>query len=460
MNEKKRETILKIMSIMTMLLYVYPLTNIVRILLFEESINFLDGFFYVGTIFGTFIMVNLIMRKNYTRKNIILAYGTLVISLIASLIYFLPYGILPTMFGTSITIISCFFAVRVYFKRYNYLVSGVKIYVGVLLLLAALTFSTYFGELKHLKNKFYIFIFIYAFFLLIIKNQSNLDSIISKRFDKVSGLPERMRSYNIKKITVFFILIVGMYYFRDTLIIILRELRSLLMLILKTSWNFLGSIIKKIQEVFEVEEIALPSSPEGGYIADEGVNGNSIIRMIFNVVGIALVVFVVYKIGTVLIIHRLIPFLRDIFKRIFKKIINIFEDTECKEEKSDYYTDSIERILPSDTSKKKKKSKEVLSINKALRHVEKIKNPKGKIKYLYGFILKYMNVKGVEIKKSYSTGEIYKKAKESVQLDKPFREITSVYDRIKYGDKMPKVGQVDSTKDNTVKSIEIIKKNK
>ncbi len=458
MNEKKRETLLKIMSIIAMFLSVYPLTNIVRISLFKENKEFWDGLFYLVVIFSTFIAVSLIMHENYTRKDIILAHGFLIIPIIVSIIYFFSYGILSTIFGAFITAILCFLTIRVYFKEYTYLISGSKIYVGIVMLLLALVFSTYFEEHKHLKNQFYIFTFIYAFFLLVIRNQSNLDSIFSKRFDKASGIPEKMRSYNTKKIIVFFLLIVGVYYFRDALIAGLQGLVSLLRSVLSVLWNFFSTIMEKFQQFVSIEEMDLPSSPEIDYFNNEGNGGNPIIDTVCNIIAILLVAFTVYKIVTVLTIHVLIPFLKNTFKRLVEKIINLFEKTECKEEKTHYYTDRIERVLPSDISKMSKKPKDIPNISRALKQVEKIENPKEKVKYLYGLILKYMSAKGVDIKKSYSTGEIYKKAKEIDQLDEPFWEITSLYDRVKYGDKMPKVSQVDNTKENTIKSIEIINK--
>ena len=453
MNETKRENILKIMSITAMFLCVYPLTSIVRISLFKESREFLNGFFYLAVIFSTYIAVNLIMYKNRTKKNRIIAYLFLVIPILASLKYFFPYGILSIIFGASITAILCFYTIRVYFKEYDYLITGAKIYVGIVMILLALIFSTYIEGLKYLKYQFYVFTFLYAFFLLVLKNQSNLDSIFSTRFDKASGIPKKMRSHNINKIIVFFLLIVGVYYFRDFLIAGLQGLASLLRFVLTILWDFLIIIVEMLQHFVSVEETDLPASPEFG-----GEGENSIITKIFNIIGILFLAFIVYKIFTELIIHRLIPFLKNTFKYLIEKIINLLEKTEHKEEKTYYYTDRIERILPYDTSKKIKKQKEVPNISRALKQVEKIENPKEKIKYLYGFILKYLSVKGVEIKKSYSTGEIYKKAEEINQLDKPFKEITSVYDSVKYGDKMPKANQVDDAKKNTIKSIEIIKK--
>ena len=455
MSERKTETILKIMSIATMFLCVYPLTSIIRIALFKESRVFIDGFFYFAVIFSTFIAVSLIMHKNHTRKNRIIAHFFLVIPILASLKYFFPYGILSIIFGTFITAILCFFTIRVYFKEYDYLISRAKIYVGVVMLLLALIFSTYFEGFKYLKNQFYIFTFIYAFFLLVIKNQSNLDSIFSTRFDKASGIPEKMRIHNINKIIVFFLLILGVFYFRDAIIAGLHGLASLLRLILTILWNFLSTIVQILQYFVTVNKTDLPSSPE---IEFEGEGGNSIITTILNIIAILMFAFVFYKVVSTLIVHILIPFIKNAFKRLFEKIINLLEKTEHKEEKTHYYTDSIERILPSDISKKSKKPKKVPNISRALKQVEEIENPKEKIRYLYGFILKYMSIKGVDIKKSYSTGEIYKKAEEINQLDTPFREITSVYDSVKYGDKMPKVSQVDDTKENTIKSIEIIRK--
>lgn len=461
MNEKKRETLLKIMSIMAMFLSIYPLTSIVRISLFKENKEFLDCFFYLVVISSTFIAVSLIMHENYTRKGIILAHGFLIIPIIASIIYFFSYGTLSIVFGAFITAILCFFTIRVYFKEYNYLISGSKLYVGIVMILLALIFSTYFEELKYLKNQFYIFTFIFAFFILVIRNQSNLDSIFSKRFDKASGIPEKMRSYNIKKIIVFFLLIVGVFYFRDVLIAGLQGLVGLLELVFRILWSFFSTLMEKLRQLVSVEEVDLPSSPDIDYINNEangGNGGNPILDTVCNIIAILLVAFTVYKIATVLTINVLIPFFKKTFKRLLEKIITLFEKTEYKEEKTHYYTDRIERVLPSDFSKKSKKPKKTPNISKALKQAEKIENPKEKVKYLYSFILKYMSAKGVDIKKSYSTGEIYKKAKEIDQLDEPFGEITSVYDRVKYGDKIPKVSQVDDTKSNTIKSIEIIKK--
>ena len=457
MSDKKRETILKILSIMAMFLSVYPLVCIVQISLFKEHKEFLNGLFYLVVILSTFIAVSLIMRKNYTRRNIILAYVFLIIPIIASFLYFVPRGILSTIFGVFITAMLCFFTIRVYFKEYDYILSGSKINIGIVMCLLALVFSTYFKELRYLKNQFYVFTFIYAFFILIIKNQSNLDIIFSKRFDKASGIPEKMRSYNIKNIIVFFLLIVGVYYFRDVLIAGLYGLLNLLKFVLGMLAKLLSTIMDKQQEPIILEESEVPSID---YFNIEGNGGNPIINMICNVIAFLALAYIIYKIVTVLIIKTLIPFLKDTFKRLYAKIISLFEKTECKEEKTHYYTDRIERVLPSGNSKKSRATKETLNISRALKRVDKIENPKEKVKYLYGLILKYMSVKGMEIKKSYSTGEIYKRAKDINQLDEPFREITSVYDSVKYGEKMPNVDQVDSAKDNTIKSIEIISSEK
>jgi hypothetical protein len=458
MNEKKREVLLKIMSITAMFLCVYPITSIVGIFLFKENQQFMNGFFYLAAIYGTFTAVTFIMFKNNTKKNAIFAHLFLVIPILASLIYFYNYGILSMIFGAFITAILCFFAIRVYFNKYHYLINGVKIYAGIIMILLALTLSIYFKELNHLKNQFYIFAFVYALFLFIIKNQSNLDGIFSKRFDKASGMPARMRSYNIRKTIVLFLLILFCFYFRDILIVTLRRVGNILASVLGTLWSFYKMIMEKIYGIFDTGEMYSPNLPEGSYGINNGGSQSLILDKVFNVLGFLLIAFLLYKIITVLIINEFIPFLKDFFKNLFQKIINLFEKTEYKEEKTYYYTDSIERVLPSDISKKGKEKKKILNINKILKQVEKIADPKEKVKYLYGIILKYMNVKGMDIKKSYTTGEIYKRAEKIHQLNKPFMEITSAYDKVKYGDKVPKAKEVDEVRYNIIESIEIIKK--
>lgn len=457
MSNKKIETILKIMAIIAMFLSVFPLVSIVRISSFNEHKEFLDGLFYLAVILSTFIAVSLIMHKNNARIRIILSYAFLIIPIIASCIYFVPRGILSTIFGAFITAILCFFTIRVYFKEYDYIIIGYKFTIAIVMIILALILSSYLEEIRYLKTQFYVFTFIYIFFILVIKNQSNLDFIFSKRFDKASGIPDKMRSYNIQYIIVFFLLIVGAYYFRDVIIAGLQGLLNLLRFVLTMLAKLLSTLLDTQQEPIILEESEVPSID---YFNIEGNGGNPIITMICNVIAFLALAYIIYKIVTVLIIHTLIPLLKDTFKRLYAKIISLFETTEFTEEKTHYYTDKIERILPSGNSKKSKEAKEALHINKALKRVDKIENPKEKVKHLYGLILKYMRAKGMDIKKSYSTGEIYKRAKEIDQLDEPFREITSVYDKVKYGEKMPNVDQVDSAKDNTIKSIEILSKTK
>ncbi|TYQ14561.1 UNVERIFIED_CONTAM: hypothetical protein Cloal_0907 [Acetivibrio alkalicellulosi] len=70
----------------------------------------------------------------------------------------------------------------------------------------------------------------------------------------------------------------------------------------------------------------------------------------------------------------------------------------------------------------------------------------------------YKSEQWVHLGKSDSAREICKKAEIIDQLDKPFREITSVYERVKYGDEVPDINQLDDTKNKTVESIKIIKK--
>src|SRR5690606_24074400 len=179
---------------------------------------------------------------------------------------------------------------------------------------------------------------------------------------------------------------------------------------------------------------------------------------IFNIALFLILTFIIYKIITVFIIGELIPFLKNFLKSIYQKLINLFDKTEYREEKTSYYTDSIERVLPSDVSKKSKEKKKILSINKMLKDLEKIQDPKEKIKYLYGFILRYMSFKGMDIKKSYTTGEIYKRAEKIPRLNRPFGEITSVYESVKYGGKMPEETQVDEVRYSTIESVKIINK--
>ena len=120
-------------------------------------------------------------------------------------------------------------------------------------------------------------------------------------------------------------------------------------------------IMEKIHGIFDTGEMYFPGLSEGSYGIINGSSQNLFLDTIFNVLAFLIITFLLYKIITVFIINEFIPFLKNFFKSLFQKLINLFDKTEYKEEKTYYYTDSIERVLPSDISKKGKEKKKILT---------------------------------------------------------------------------------------------------
>eukprot|EP00825_Cyclidium_porcatum_P049549 TRINITY_DN8595_c0_g2_i5.p2 TRINITY_DN8595_c0_g2~~TRINITY_DN8595_c0_g2_i5.p2 ORF type:complete len:226 (+),score=36.55 TRINITY_DN8595_c0_g2_i5:329-1006(+) len=165
-------------------------------------------------------------------------------------------------------------------------------------------------------------------------------------------------------------------------------------------------------------------------MADEGGPVQDILNIILYIVVAAIIIYLLYKFFKV-VPGKLKKLYIKIADAIKKKLGLLFSNAE----NSDEYIDEVEVIKPdvgNDVTTTRKSGN-----RKTKRNITKIKDPVQKVRAAYGSVVSGLMKQKVEILQSDTTGEIYSKSVSVLGIDSELKEITSVYEEVRYGDKIP-----------------------
>ncbi|NLD48609.1 MAG: hypothetical protein GX660_15715 [Clostridiaceae bacterium] len=426
MNEKIRITILKILSYISLLLGFYPIFKIIKVSLLGKSPVFSEVLFYIVITVFIHFSVRLIMRKINDEWNLLLAHFVLILPAAVTAICYYRQGMAVMLFETFVSAIFGFIIVRAYFKEYYKSVESIKVYIAVFVMIPAFTVSTFFEPCMYLKKSFFIIAYIYLFLVLIIRNQSNIDNVFNKRFDKSSGLPVKIREYNTYNVMAIFAFLLLFFNAKNVVVFIFK--------LIGLALTYVISLILVITSFFMFRE-GTGEFEMNTQVSD--ILANSQDSIIIDIIIAALAALAAYK---------LIPAIAALLSNLFKLLIKyIFHVQEEKAPELEYYTDTVEIVVPSRNKGKEERGRRKISIKSALKLAEQIKNPQEKMKYLYGIILKSMSLKGITVEKFDTTGEICKKTDATGEFGHQFRKITIIYDKVKYGEQLPAQEDISDT---------------
>lgn len=428
MNEETRITILKILSYLSLLMGFYPIIKVIKVSLLGKSPVFSEILFYIIIILLIHFSVRLIMRKISDEWNLMLAHSVLIIPAAVTAILYYRHGISVMLFEIFITAVLGFIIVRAYFKEYSRSVKGIKVYVAVFSMVPAFAVSTFSEPCMYLKKSFFVISYIYLLLVLIIRNQSNIDDVFNKRFDKSSGLPVKIREYNTYNIMAIFTFLLLFFNAKDAVIFILELVGMVLTSLISLFFVAISFFMMDI----DIDEYYMRNQ-----VSD--ILANTQDNIFIDIIIAALAALAVYK---------LLPAIASLSVNLIRMFIKyIFHVKEEKTPELQYYTDTVEIVVPSKLKGKEKPERKKINIKSALKLAEKIKNPQEKIKYLYSVILMSMCLKGIEIKKFDTTGEICKKADETGEFGHQLRKVTRIYDKVKYGEQLPDQEEISDTVD-------------
>jgi hypothetical protein len=152
-----------------------------------------------------------------------------------------------------------------------------------------------------------------------------------------------------------------------------------------------------------------------------------------------IVFYIVVGILIIVILYKLFKALPAKFRSMYQKIHDLIKGKLIQlfsnEVNNDEYSDEVEVVRPDDANTDTASVRNEL--RKQRRNISRIKDPVQKVRYSYLAIMTGLRRHKIEILKSDTTGEIYGKSLSITGIDKEFKKITALYDKVRYDDRVP-----------------------
>ncbi|HHY23887.1 MAG TPA: hypothetical protein GX527_06570 [Clostridiaceae bacterium] len=445
----------RIVSLIAKLTFLYPIILLPRAALFRDTggaIGFLVGLFIL---FAGYMVTGLIVRNKQNFARMLISYLLAVIPMVICISIFIHidnslYGILRAIFEGLASFILFFTGVRARFLDFDLILSRKIIITGVIIFLASIIFLDYYKELTHLKNIIYLLGYIFVAITLLIKNQQNLDRAFIQKHIDLSTVPKDIRNYNSIVVIAVFLIILVLFNINSLVTYITTVFKNApkyILIVLFAILNFLSKLMPGGEEGGGEEQ----GQPQLPFLPGE--ESNSIVGLILSIIfGLLFLVAFIYLIPKV---PKLLRAIGEKIKkfvlligRFLKKLFRIQKDYTDSEVD---YIDEVEIIRPESPRKGLRKPAEILKIiNKKLgRNL----TPTEKVRNMYAVILHHLRIKGVRILKSDTTHEIYEKTPKIENLDGVMKYITIVYDKVRYGEKIPDKAELDHYQDSVRQAV-------
>lgn len=425
--KKKRNNIITFAYFILSFLFLYPVTIILTSFFFGES-KFISNAVIIISCISLGYMAGYISHNfSFLKKITVLCLTFAAILLVQNYIHNTGLGYL--LYQTGSTLVFYIFGIRLFFTDTFF--STIRI--GIILLLTALIISYYNKEFSYLKTAFFILTNLYMFLAVTVESQENLKNIFNQRGIQVSEIQKKFQKNNIKLIAIFFVLMILLFHIKSIVLVLLNTARSILYKIIWVIAMIIQLLYKEPQTVNEPKQNLKPPIPD----LDPSKGSN-----FWNIVGIIVCLLLLYA------AYRLIPsILRKMKETAFAVIekLKLFFNVQSKEnmKNNDECIDYVEikklsNPIGNKNNKPKKRNKRKL--------LNQIKNPAEKIRLLYAIILEELN-KNMVIHESDTTGEICTKSLKAKIVSEDFKDITRLYDRVRYGEKLPQDHEVSAMED-------------
>lgn len=355
--------------------------------------------------------------------------------------------------GAARTIFACVFTLLFYctgIKLSNYepgsILRRTSFYTGLILTAFFIFICTYFKSYALYGTLLFIFAFIFMMMSFIVQNQSELDYVFIKKTSHSAPIPDKIRSYNLASVILFFASVILLINLKGIVMSILKALQQVIGWIAGAISAFLSMIMPYGPE----EQSPAPGMQYPVFSASEA--RNPIWGLITDIVQYFILLYLIYKIS---------PYMFSALKKAVasfaewvKRLLKVSSQKELQSRQDCYY-DEIEPIAAGERSVLRKAVKKP-PIN-IKRNLKKIKDPVQKVRYIYYAVLCIILKKDRALSRSDTTEEIYDKIKDCKEMVHYVREVTEVYDRVRYGMQIPQKHETDLLEEGLYKLPEIKK---
>lgn len=412
---------------------------VLRMLVFGDNDNVFSIMLNIAVIFiAALITVFTVKIKAF------IPYVFIIVPLFISCLIFIEKdaGLFRIIYETVVTIPVYYSSVRLVHIPLQRTYSDTKVFYLCIILFLVQFIAIYFTkELAYLNTFIIIFMYISLVIGFFLKNQNKIDNIYINDDIHKSVIPRGLRSFNTVLTASVSFAMVLVFVFRDFAVSVLRFVKNVIIWLIVTIFKIINFLFKDFSGKDDNIKHGKPKLPEFGEASESGGSG-----WLFMLLAALLLIYLIYRLAKLVI--KLMPSLIKRLKDFVYKLLRINTRIRINNE-SEFFDEIIS--LEADTSNEKKSVKQAGKHFKTLMKVssiKKIKNPVEKVRLIYSQIILLLKSKELTIDKSKTTGEIYGLAVPMHLEDKSFKQITGLYNKVRYADLVPDENEISEIEKN------------
>lgn len=475
MGSKLWNTFKNEISLIAVFLFLYQLILLPRAVLFGVTWGMPGIIFGIALLFAGYIIAKLITRSKQNFYRILASYlSAIAISIIIAIIYwkvapgprFLPTRINSNLNFKTIEILNIIFeglgifilyfaGIRARLISYESILSRKKLIFGICVFIFTAIFTHYNKEVEYLKSTVYAFAYIFIILSLLIRNQENLDNAFIKKHIELSTVPKNIRNYNSIIVIILFLLIIIIFNIdklTDFIVNIVNNLPRTIVLIFIKVLELLSRLLpgEEGQGGAQGGSEGLADLPQG----EESHIAGLLVKIFFAIILIAAGAFIIWKLPALLrALGRKLKKVGTYIAEFFRKLFVIQKEDP---EKETDYIDEVITVKPVAHGKEEKGNER--KIQRIGGRLWKSSDYTKRIRFMYKLIVTHIEKYGINIEKSDTTGEIYLKASEVDGIRESLEYATDVYDKIRYGEKVPDETEYNKFEEKFTHTVDILKK--
>lgn len=374
------------------------------------------------------------------------AWSVILLPLLTSLLAYRSYGIWRILFEVLLAMIAFSMSLKYSRLASTQILHNAAAYTGFIILAVCLEIPYFLSRLAYLRPWLFVTSYFFILAYLIIKNQEDIDSnIFDKKHVEKSILPKNLRRFNTLSVCVVFLAIILFFNLKPIIIYILQLLGKLIVLIIYgVLW-----ILKNILPSQEAAEHGGSAAQNFDFFMKDTEIINPFKNLINNIIKNFVILYLTYRI-LLSLVRKLPGFVRKIVELI-KRLLCIKKGEKSFETMD--YSDETETLKPAHENDNKRKLKKKMRKNR--RDLRNISDPVERVRYMYFSILHMLPLLGVQSNKYDTTMDILRKTEASGKVSKELSPFTTIYNQVRYGDKVPDTGMLAEAEEHFGKAVEV-----
>lgn len=374
---------------------------------------------------------------------------TLLLPVLAAVLTYGRKGFFRALFEAVFVTLSYLITVKKRYAPFSAMLSARYNLTGLIVMLASAETATLVKSAAHLKPWLYAAACTYIFFYLILKNQEDIDeNIFDKKHIEKSILPRNLRSFNTKVVIALFLAIMLLFNLKSVALWLIKLAGWITFYTMK----FLIWLTGLFFSVSKVENTPPGPSPGGMQFGEMITEIHPWSNFIWNVIKYFLILYAVWGLGCFLV-RRFGAVARRLWEYL-KKLVAWGGET--REIQTGDYRDESEIVKPPREGDGRHAIR--AAMKRTRRSLKNINDPVERIRFIYGSILELLGIYGIKTEKSDTTLDILSKALSIDGIEAPLREVTHVYNGVRYGGSIPGPETLARTEERYNETVGLLEK--